>query len=702
ELNLGGLNRLMGTIYVSGKPGELNFLDVNLKRDDIHILYADGRWKSGTPFILEAEGKNVELGAISDLISSTRLTEGITNYTVTTVFTKKSGTIDGKFTINDGLFFDIPFDSASGIMSGGSDGFKVTDFTIEKDSVYTGTGSASSGYLWKDLTDAPGLRMNLSLEGDLVKALPRLTNALKSAAGECKAELQFGGSWQDPLVFGGELNIKNGSFEPSFLINNVTDVNAVLKIDPEYVTVTDLKAVRIIEASGMINGHKMNIENLHIDDPEWDKIKRPELLSIANESINLDFGVLTGFIEPGKNRNSNFEIHIPGFMRENETGIFEFSGINGNNFLIGVSNDGDTLTPYISGRILMHSGDIHYPLITLASNTKKNEQVNTDFISDIFWDLEIHNGSNVNYVNEKNLEIGRIAGTTLWQNEVKIDENSSFSIMGRVSDGSFRVTGNATSTYGIITYYGYRFNIEWAELELDTANPSKPAILTGRARTVVFDDSTGVENEIFLHVAFVDRESGQIIEARRGSTGIEGDDYYNINRPQTRFDAGALGIIEIRFSSNNPSDNTQEKILARLGLSSGSIGAAATRAITAGIDSYYLYPLLRPFEDSLKRIFRLDMVKISPSVLGNFAQSRLSTTRSLDPGTEYILFDKSRIMIGERFMKDWFLTYVGQYGISRDFLYRREKGFYHNIELQYFLDRNIRFQLRYDYDEIIN
>ncbi len=95
------------------------------------------------------------------------------------------------------------------------------------------------------------------------------------------------------------------------------------------------------------------------------------------------------------------------------------------------------------------------------------------------------------------------------------------------------------------------------------------------------------------------------------------------------------------------------------------------------------------------------MVKITPSVLGNFAQSRLSSARSFDPGTDYILFDKSRIMLGERLAKDWFLTYVGQYGISRDFLYRREKGFYHNVELQYFLDRNIRFQLRYENDEII-
>ena len=96
------------------------------------------------------------------------------------------------------------------------------------------------------------------------------------------------------------------------------------------------------------------------------------------------------------------------------------------------------------------------------------------------------------------------------------------------------------------------------------------------------------------------------------------------------------------------------------------------------------------------------MVKITPSFLGNYAQSRLGYFRSFDPGTDYLLFDRSRIMLAERLTKDWIITYVGQYGISRDFLYRKEKGFYHNIGLQYMFDRNIRFQLRYDYVEIIN
>jgi hypothetical protein len=701
EMTLGGLNRLEGTVYVSGRPGELNFLDVDLKRNEIHILHGDGRWKSGTPFILEAEGIDVELGAISDLISSTRITGGTTNYSVTTEFTRKQGTIDGEFTVKNGHFFDIPFDSASGRMSGGSTGFKVSGFEIEKKGMYTGTGTAESGYLWLDKTEEPGLRMNLSLDGDLMKALPHLTDALKSASGDCRAKLEFGGSWQEPAVFGGELYIENGRFEPSFLVGEVTDVNAEIKIDPEFETVTGLRAVRITGASGLIEGIKLNIENIHYGDTGWDEIKRPGLMSIANDRINLDFGVLAGFIDTEKNRDGSFDLHVPGFMKENETGTFELSGINGNKFLIGVSNDGDEITPYISGRIYVHSGDIHFPLIQSSTDAEKDNLAIPGFISNIFWDLEINNGSNVNYVKEKNLEFGRIAGTTLWQNEIKLSENSTFSIVRRSSDGTFRVTGNANSTSGFINYYGYSFDIEWAELELDTANSLKPAILTGRASTVVFDDSTGVETEVSLHVAFVDRESGAITEARRGSIGSEGDDYYDLNRPQTRFDAGALGILEIRFTSNNPSDNTQGKIMARLGLSAQNIGAAATRAFTAGIDSYYLNPFLRPFENRLKRIFRLDMVKITPSVLGNFAQSRLAPARSFDPGTDYILFDKSRIMLGERLTKDFFITYVGQYGISRDFLYRREKGFYHNFELQYFIDRNIRLQLRYENDDII-
>ena len=59
-------------------------------------------------------------------------------------------------------------------------------------------------------------------------------------------------------------------------------------------------------------------------------------------------------------------------------------------------------------------------------------------------------------------------------------------------------------------------------------------------------------------------------------------------------------------------------------------------------------------------------------------------------------------MLGERLTKDWFISYTGQYGIGRDFLYRKEKGFYHDIGLQYHFERNIRLQLKYNYDEIIN
>ena len=58
-------------------------------------------------------------------------------------------------------------------------------------------------------------------------------------------------------------------------------------------------------------------------------------------------------------------------------------------------------------------------------------------------------------------------------------------------------------------------------------------------------------------------------------------------------------------------------------------------------------------------------------------------------------------MLGERLTKDWFFSYTGQYGVGRDFLYRREKGFYHDIGLQYMLERNIRLLLKYNYDEII-
>ena len=154
--------------------------------------------------------------------------------------------------------------------------------------------------------------------------------------------------------------------------------------------------------------------------------------------------------------------------------------------------------------------------------------------------------------------------------------------------------------------------------------------------------------------------------------------------------------------ATNPSDNTQERILARLGISLDNIGAAATRAFTTGMDHYYFNPLLRPFEERVKKILKIDMFKITPSFFGSFARSSLGFNPIHDPGTDYMFFDKSRIMFGEFVMKDWFLSYTGQYGVGRDFLYRRERGFYHDVGLQYILERNLRLQFHYNYDEIIN
>ena len=146
-----------------------------------------------------------------------------------------------------------------------------------------------------------------------------------------------------------------------------------------------------------------------------------------------------------------------------------------------------------------------------------------DFLEDIFWDLTLSAGLNINYIRDDNrTTLGGLAGTTVSRTVAKIDENSVFSVYGRLSDDSFRVSGNAYSSSGTISFYGAEFDIDRAELEFDTVNVEKPAILTARARTVTYDDTTGVDTEIFLNINSIDRESGLRreasgrVEVRRG------------------------------------------------------------------------------------------------------------------------------------------------------------------------------------------
>jgi len=280
----------------------------------------------------------------------------------------------------------------------------------------------------------------------------------------------------------------------------------------------------------------------------------------------------------------------------------------------------------------------------------------------------------------------------------KLDENSVFTVIGRLSDGSLRVTGNAHSSSGTISYYGAEFDIERVELDLDTANITKPATLTARARTVVYDDSTGVDTEIYLNLYSIDSESGRRREAPGRVEIRKSDDIYT----HRAVDAGSLGMIQIEFISNNPFDDTQEKILAKLGISPENIGGAATRAFTAGVDNYYFNPFMRTFEDAVRKYTKLDVVRVTPSFLGNIVQSKLGYTNKFDPDSDYMLFDRSRVMLGEYLFEDWFFSYRGQYGVGRDFLQRKERGFYHEIGLQYLLKANTRLQFNYNYDEIIS
>ena len=256
------------------------------------------------------------------------------------------------------------------------------------------------------------------------------------------------------------------------------------------------------------------------------------------------------------------------------------------------------------------------------------------------------------------------------------------------------MTGNARSTSGSVKYFGADFNIEQAEFDVDTSREERPSILTGRAQTVVFD-STGVQTEIYLNVSTVDTNPDQVRRAPGRAEVVYG--YGDIRR----FEVQGLGTLQIVFSSTDPTDDTQEKILAKLGISSEKFGSTAARAFTSGFDSYYMSRWFRPFEDIIRKYTKLDVIQFTPSVLGNIMKSRLGFSQRFAPESKYMLFDETRIVLGESIFKELFLSYQGEYGLSRDFLSRRERGFYHEIGLQYNLKRNTRLQLKYFYDDVI-
>ncbi|MFA6473097.1 MAG: hypothetical protein WCU00_13785, partial [Candidatus Latescibacterota bacterium] len=696
DLNIGGLDRLSGSGYVSGHIGEMKFSGFELKRDAKPIMYADGIWVTGKPFVLTAGGKGIELGAINDIISDSSKCDGFVDYSVTADFTTSSGSIDGEFSVSNGHFLDVPFDKVSGVIGGGSEGFTVSDFKINKKGIFSGNGSAFSGYFWFNKTKTPGLRMNLFLKGNLPRALPYLTTAIKSADGQSQLTLTFGGTWEEPVIVSGNATVSKGVVDASFLGIRVTDIETRLKIDPEYKTLSECRAVRILSASAMLNGKRVTARNILEGSENWDSVKKPELLSVVNSTIGLDFGVFLAKIEKGKYHDRSIDLHIPGFMKLKETARFEMAD-GKEEFLVGAAFFEDHLTPYIGGVIEVLSGDFTFPLLKEASSSEV-----TSYLEEIFWNLEIRAGASVYYFNEVNKTLNRfkhsvpLAGATVSKIIAKLDEKSVCKVTGRFADDSFRVTSDARSSSGTVNYFGVEFDVEIIELDLDTDRITKPALLSARAKTSVVDDSTGVETDIYLKVNSVDSVSGQKKEAP-GHADVPRTHAWDL----VEINAGALGFLSIEFTSSYPIDDTQEKILARLGLSPNNFGNVAGRAFASGVENYYFDYWIKPIEMAIRKYSRLDVVRFSPSVLGNFVRSKLGTVDRFNTNVDYVLFDGSRLQVGEYFLDDFFLTYRGEYGLGRDILKRKQRGFYHEIELQYLLETTTRLQFIYYYDDVI-
>ena len=709
ECNVNVINRLTGSGNISGNINELKFSGFEIRRDGIPIIYADGIWKSGNPFVLTAGGKGIEFGAIRDIISKDRKIDGSLDYDVTMRFTHKNGSIDGDFTVRNGHFLDIPFDTASGLLGGGSDGFRATNFVIAKEGVYSGAGSATSGFIWKDATINPGLNLNLDLKGKLTRAIPYLTKAIRKADGESHLTITLGGSWQEPAVVEGRVTVTGGMVEPTFLVNRVNDINTTLVIDPGTQTKSGFKAVRIVSGTGMVNNRLLVAQNVFEGDDKWESVKSQELLDVVNGITGLDFGVFTGYFERSKNHDRFVELHVPGFMRLGETGRFELAEDKGGVFIVGAAAYEDHLTPYIAGTIRVLSGDITFPLLIEPNSSPNNDLI----LREIFWNVEIYAGSSVYYFNEINKTIGDTprtlplfnvkiprAGANISKTLAKLDEKSTFKITGRIEDNSFRVVGDARSTSGTVSYVGVEFEIETIDFDLDTDRLVKPVILSARAKTSVRDDSTGVDTDVYLKVNAVNNVSGQ----RKMASGRADAPVSNVAEMSSVLsrvvDSGPLGFLEIEFSSTNPTDNTWERVLSRLGISPGQFGTAATRALAQGMDNYYV-SVFRPMEDAIRKYTGLDVVRFTPAIFGNLVRSKLTGLDRYSPDTDYMLMDGSRVMLGEYFIDSFFLSYRGQYGLARDFLRRKERGFYHELSLQYLFERNTRLQFNLNYDQVI-
>jgi|GEM_PF-2343455 len=549
----------------------------------------------------------------------------------------------------DGRINDLSFDRLHAEIRKSHGLWHLDRFTLEsRDQLRIWASGTGPGDLWWPFpvpapAESPELDVSIGAEGEIVSLLPPLTGLVDDAGGRGVLSLRLGGLPGALVVGSGRCRLYDAWIEPAVFIDRIEDLNGRLEIGEQD------RFVDIDHLSGSVSDRPLLIGNRRavLDD-------RLEPLTIPG--LGLDLGIITVATE-----QDGIEVNMPGLMARGATGQMRFCSADRQGPLL---ISGPLESPGVTGVLVLNHLEFTYPRMPASGQTSLR------FLSYVQWDLLVEANNDVWYRND--------------YARLRLREDiSRLHFAGSTDEKTLSVAGHAEADRGEITYLDRPFEVK--EFQIDFEGQTKPAssrpdnrpFVSGQFETTVYDDSTGVATDIYLTLYTTDPETGE------------------------KLDRGQWGDFELELSSNDPSDDDRQKILAKLGYSGDySEKALSLLQVTLGpkLNEVFLRPVIQPVERTIRRALGIDVVRLQPGLTWNLLSQEESPPGEYQSLSRRLVFPRTTLLVGKYLTDNCFLSYLGKFQTRTDEYLDDRLGISHRFGLEYRLSGRTILDIEYDYE----
>ncbi len=632
------------------RHGTLHLGSSLLSHQDQQLMVLEGKIDAGGAFSIQTRGEQIEAKTLARLFKGTSpKMEGLLSYQCRLEGSTLSPVIEGRLHWVQGQLRMMKFDDFWVSFRGQKNKLRLEQLSMVKKDQRKISITGSVPYTFLGFKRKPGqeeeLDLSVQVEGDVLSLLPSFTSQVKRASGSGEASFRLGGGPGSLVLGSGRLRLRGGWIEPMILVKRLENLNGWVEIDEED------HFARIKEMTGTIEGNSLEVVNFR--ELNWGR-RRLESLRISG--LGLDLGILGVRTGP-----EGIELNIPGLMDRGETGRIRITGANLKKPLILA---GPLESPEIMGCLGLNHTNFTYPPIS------NQEGELLSFLKRIRWDLTVMALKDVWFEND--VAALRVKGT-----------QSKMRFVGSAEDGTLRVMGHAEADRGEVTYLDRQFQVVKLDLKFEGHEKTSLGgydnrpIVSGKFETTVYAESTGVATDIYITIYVIDPETGE------------------------RTLQGKWGDFKLELSSSDPSDDTQEKILDKLGYT-GDYAEKVLQLLqlTLGpkLEDYFIRPVFEPVERTIKRTLGIDVIRLRAGLTRNLLVQDERPQGAYESLSRRLFLPHSSLLIGKYLTDSCFLSYMCQFRTRTDEFMDDRLGIMHRLGLEFCLKGSTILDLEYDYE----